>query len=91
MAYPATVMANGIMTNIYRILNQSENAAMIMLVPNATTQGGTEYSWVLIGLWPNDRIMVGEKYAYASGQDVESGMPTLGRGITTLTGGNGLS
>jgi len=50
MAYPATVMANGIITNMYRILSQSENVAMIMLMPNETTQGGTEYNWVLIGL-----------------------------------------
>ena len=39
-------MANGIMMNKYRILNQSENTAMVMLVTNATTQGGTEYNWV---------------------------------------------
>jgi len=50
MAYPASVTANGIMTNIYHILSQSENAAIIMLMPNETTQGGTEYNWVLIGL-----------------------------------------
>lgn len=44
MAYPASVTANGIMTNIYRILSQSENVAMIILMPNETTQGGTEYN-----------------------------------------------
>ena len=49
-AYPATATVNGIMMNMYRILNLSESVAMIMLIPNVTTQGGTEYSWVLIGL-----------------------------------------
>lgn len=44
MAYPASVTANGIMTKIYRILSQSENVATIILMPNETTQGGTEYS-----------------------------------------------
>ena len=49
-AYPATATVIEIMMNMYRILNLSESIAMIMLMPNAATQGGTEYSWVLIGL-----------------------------------------
>lgn len=66
MAYPTNPTADGIMMNMYRILNQSENVAMAMPKPNEAIQGGTEYSWVPIGLWPNDLIMEGAKYAYPS-------------------------
>jgi len=72
MAYPIRPTADPIMMNRYLILSQSENVAIIMLAPNETTQGGTEYSWVLIGEWPNDRMMEGAKYAYPSGQSTGS-------------------
>ena len=46
IAYPTRVMTSGIMMKMYLILNQSERAAMVMLIPNEKAQGGTEYSWV---------------------------------------------
>jgi hypothetical protein len=39
--YPARAMTSGITMKMYLILNQSENVAMIMLVPNEKAQGGT--------------------------------------------------
>lgn len=54
---------------MYLILSRSESAAIIMLMQNENAQGGTEYNWVLIGLWPKDWMIAGAKYAYPSEED----------------------
>src|SRR5437667_3135403 len=63
MAKPVMDTQMGIRVKRKRCLRRSERVATSIAKTKAQAQGGTEWSWVPIGVYPNCWMMVGAKYA----------------------------